>query len=53
LTISVGIACFPGDGDEVDVLVKTADEALYQAKAEGKNRVVLARDTMTGKAEND
>jgi hypothetical protein len=26
---------------------------LYQAKAEGKNRVVLARDTMAGKAEND
>ena len=53
LTISVGVACFPGDGDEVGVLVKTADEALYQAKAEGKNRVVLARDTMAGKAEND
>ena len=53
LTISVGITCFPCDGDEVDVLVKTADEALYQAKAEGKNRVVLARDIMTVKAEHD
>jgi diguanylate cyclase (GGDEF)-like protein len=41
LTISVGIACFPDHGKGVDALVKKADEALYQAKAEGKNRVVV------------
>jgi PleD family two-component response regulator len=28
----------------VTALVKAADEALYQAKAEGKNRVVAARN---------
>ncbi len=41
LTISGGIACFPDHGNGVDALVKMADEALYQAKAEGKNRVIV------------
>jgi diguanylate cyclase (GGDEF)-like protein len=40
LTISVGIACFPDDGINVSALVRTADEALYSAKTQGKNRVV-------------
>jgi len=51
LTASVGIACFPNDGDNVTTLVKAADEALYQAKAEGKNQVVAARDVNGQKKE--
>ncbi|HVE79285.1 MAG TPA: diguanylate cyclase [Gemmatimonadaceae bacterium] len=40
LTASVGVAGFPAPGVEsVDALFSRADAALYQAKAEGRNRV--------------
>lgn len=39
LTISLGVATFPEDGDEPEALVQCADEALYRAKALGRNRV--------------
>lgn len=41
-TVSIGLASFPQDGLDKDTLVKKADVALYKAKREGKNRVVLA-----------
>jgi len=41
LTVSIGVA--PGTGQStVDALVAAADAALYQAKADGRNRVVYA-----------
>lgn len=43
LTISVGISSFPTNGYTTDELVKSADVALYKAKSEGKNKVVLAQ----------
>lgn len=42
LTISVGMACLEGDDDTVDALLQRADEALYRAKGEGRNRVICA-----------
>jgi diguanylate cyclase (GGDEF)-like protein len=43
-TISVGVACYPSDGKDARSLIRAADEAVYAAKAEGRNRVRLARD---------
>jgi len=41
LSISVGVASLPFDTDHAAALIRYADEALYQAKAEGRNRVAL------------
>ncbi|HET7416079.1 MAG TPA: EAL domain-containing protein [Solirubrobacterales bacterium] len=41
-TISVGIAMFGGrDGANSEAVLLAADQALYQAKAEGRNRITL------------
>lgn len=41
LTISIGIAAYPTDATSARELVARADEALYAAKARGKNRTRL------------
>ena len=41
-TISIGIACFDGHPD-YQQLLRRADDALYQAKNSGRNRVVVDR----------
>ncbi|ROH90792.1 PAS domain S-box protein [Stagnimonas aquatica] len=38
VTVSIGIACLPGDSPDVHKLVNLADEALYAAKHGGRNR---------------
>ena len=42
LTISGGVACFPQDGRNSSELIRAADQALYQAKRAGRNRVMEA-----------
>lgn len=42
MSISVGVATYPGDADSVIALVRAADSALYEAKRGGRNRVALA-----------
>jgi diguanylate cyclase (GGDEF)-like protein len=39
LTISMGIASYPEDGTDGSTLLELADNALYQAKKGGRNRV--------------
>lgn len=39
LTVSIGVAEFPGDSADPETLLKKADEALYRAKGQGRNRV--------------
>jgi len=41
-TVSVGVAEFSAQMERPDDLVRAADEALYSAKASGRNRVALA-----------
>jgi diguanylate cyclase (GGDEF)-like protein len=42
VTLSVGIAMFPDHGTTAHALLEAADTALYRAKANGRNRVVVA-----------
>jgi len=37
VTVSIGIAISPGDGEEADALLKSAEMAMYQAKKRGRN----------------
>jgi diguanylate cyclase (GGDEF)-like protein len=36
ISVSIGIALFPGDGDSPEILLKNADSAMYAAKERGK-----------------
>lgn len=38
-TLSAGIATFPTDGDQVNLILDRADKALYVAKEKGRNQV--------------
>lgn len=42
VTASIGVASFPMHADDPDELFHQADEALYQAKQSGRNRVCVA-----------
>jgi len=39
VTVSIGISTFPEDGKDNAALMEKADQALYEAKNSGRNRV--------------
>lgn len=42
MSVSIGIAASEGrEGEEYEPLFSRADQAMYQAKEEGKNRIVV------------
>ena len=41
ITVSIGVACFPQHGATGAELVGAADSALYRAKQEGRDRVII------------
>ena len=44
ITLSIGLAEFPGDASTAPATIAIADQALYQAKRAGRDRVSQARD---------
>lgn len=44
ITVSIGIAVFPNHAQTVDEFVVAADQALYEAKNTGRNRVIIVKD---------
>ena len=49
ITVSIGITSAIAGGDDRDRLLKRADDALYCAKAEGRNRVVARSPDFVGR----
>jgi len=45
LTLSIGIASYSEDAQDSDTLLERADQALFQAKSKGKNRICLYTST--------
>jgi diguanylate cyclase (GGDEF)-like protein/PAS domain S-box-containing protein len=50
LTTSIGIAVYPGDGDDAETLLKNADAAMYRAKELGRNTYQLCTPEMNRRA---
>ena len=50
-TISLGVACtVPSRGEDIEFVLKLADEALYQAKTSGRNQVCMAESYLIAKS---
>lgn len=46
VTISVGLAFFPANGDDLRAVVKAADAAMYRAKESGRNKYMVYQPDM-------
>jgi len=43
ITISAGVGIYPDHGEDADALLKSADRAMYEAKAAGRNAYRIAK----------
>jgi diguanylate cyclase (GGDEF)-like protein/PAS domain S-box-containing protein len=46
VTASIGISCYPADGNDAETLLKCADAAMYRAKELGRNQAQLFTASM-------
>lgn len=44
ISVTVGVASTNGDVNDLEALIKRADEMLYVGKRAGRDRVVVCRD---------
>jgi diguanylate cyclase len=42
ITLSIGVACFPESAKDLTAMKDLADKALYSAKEQGRNRIIVA-----------
>lgn len=49
LTVSIGVATYPDDAKDAELLVDAADIAMYAAKNQGRNQVVAFSPEMSAK----
>ncbi len=50
VTTSMGIGCFPQDGEDVETLIRNADTAMYAAKALGRDNFCFFTPAMNADA---
>lgn len=50
VTTSIGITIYPRDGEDIEVLLKNADTAMYHAKSQGRNTYEYYASPMNSKA---
>jgi EAL domain-containing protein (putative c-di-GMP-specific phosphodiesterase class I) len=46
ITASMGISLYPEDSDDIDLLLKNADTAMYEAKGKGRNNFQFFQEEM-------
>ncbi|HUP46530.1 MAG TPA: EAL domain-containing protein, partial [Thermoanaerobaculia bacterium] len=50
VSVSIGIAVYPHDGNDIDTLLRNADDAMYRAKQAGRNTYQLCTEQMKERA---
>ena len=50
ISASIGISIYPGDGQDVETLIKNADTAMYHAKENGRNNYKFFEPSMNARA---
>ncbi|MEY2872889.1 MAG: hypothetical protein RLZZ373_260 [Pseudomonadota bacterium] len=52
VTPSIGVSLFPQDGTDIDTLMRHADQAMYSAKAAGRNGIAWFQPAMNAAAQS-